>query len=115
MPVAVQIILTIVGAVLGSSGVWAYMMKRMDKKDASTRMLLGLGHRDIVQDAMKYIERGWLSKDEYEDLDKYLYKPYLSMGGNGTAERLMNEVKKLPIRDISYVQQARGQGETMPD
>lgn len=103
----IQMISTIVITVLACNGFWAFLQNRRDRKGAKTKMLLGLGHRDIVQDAMKYIERGWISKDEYEDLYKYLYKPYLALGGNGTAERLMAEVKKLPIRNLTYVQQAR--------
>lgn len=111
----VQTMVTILVTVLASNGFWAFLQLRRDKKDAKTKMLLGLGHRDIVQDAMKYIERGWISKDEYEDLDKYLYRPYLAMGGNGTAERLMAEVRKLPIKYVTYAQQARNQGEAEYD
>ena len=111
----IQGVLTVVVTVLACNGFWAFLQSRRDKKDAKTKMLLGLGHKDIVQDAMKYIERGWISKDEYEDLDKYLYQPYLAMGGNGTAERLMTEVRKLPIKYITYAQQARKQSENEPD
>lgn len=101
-----QMAVTVVCAVLASSGFWAWITSRRDKKDAKTKMILGLGHDRIVSLAMEYIERGWISQDEYEDLNKYLYLPYREMGGNGTAERLMTEVKKLPIHHISYAQQA---------
>lgn len=47
---------------------------------------------------MEYIKRGWITKDEYEDLRDYLYKPYKELGGNGSAERIMLEVDKLEIR-----------------
>lgn len=103
----VQMMLTVVVTVLACNGFWAFLQSRRDRKDAKTRMLLGLGHDRIMLLAGSYIERGWISKDEYENLNKYLYKPYSDMGGNGTAERLMNEVKKLPIRYISYAEQAR--------
>ena len=101
-----QMAVTVVCAVLASSGFWAWMTSRRDKKDAKTKMILGLGHDRIVALAMEYIERGWISQDEYEDLNKYLYLPYREMG-NGTAERLMTEVRKLPIHHISYAQQAK--------
>lgn len=101
-----EMAITVVCAVLASSGFWAYMQKRNDKKDAKTKMLLGLGHDRIVFLCMRYIDRGWISNDEYEDLMKYLYTPYVEMGGNGTAERLIGEIKKLPIRKISYEEQA---------
>ena len=103
----VQMAVTILVTVLACNGFWAYLQSRRDRKDAKTRMLLGLGHDRIIYLCMKYVERGWVTKDEYEDLNKYLYGPYREMGGNGTAERLMTEVRKLPIRDISYTQQAK--------
>ena len=103
----IQMVITVVCAVLASSGFWAWMTNRRDKKDAKTKMLLGLGHDRIISLSMRYIERGWITQDEYEDLNKYLYLPYREMGGNGTAERLMIEVRKLPIHHISYSQQAK--------
>lgn len=111
-----QMAVTVVCAVLASSGFWAWMTARREKKDAKTKMLLGLGHDRIVSLSMRYIERGWITQDEYEDLNKYLYSPYREMGGNGTAERLMKEIGKLPIHHISYAQQAKEQhGELEPD
>ena len=43
-------------------------------------------------------ERGYITRDEYENLYEYLYKPYEKLGGNGSAKRIMAEVDKLPIR-----------------
>ena len=111
-------ILTIVLAVFTCSGFWAYLINRREKRDrekakeeeknsASNLMLVGLGHDRIVYLSMKYIERGGVSNDEYEDLMNYLYAPYKQLGGNGTAERIIEEVKHLPIRKISHVQQAQ--------
>lgn len=51
---------------------------------------------------MSYIERGYITSDEYENLYEYLYKPYEKMGGNGSAKRIMNEVNKLPIHKVHY-------------
>ena len=106
MPAWAQILIAVFGAVLGSNGLWAFLQSKRDKKSAKTKMLLGLGHDRIITLCMHYIDRGWISNDEYEDLNKYLYQPYTDLGGNGTAEKLMNEVKKLPIHHISYAQQA---------
>jgi hypothetical protein len=61
-------------------------------------MLIGLGHDRIMFLGMKYIERGFITQDEYENLYDYLYKPYKKLGGNGSAERVMKEVDKLPIK-----------------
>ena len=96
---SIEIILTIVGSFLASSGFWAFLTSRNDKKNLQTAMLIGLGHDRIVDLGMKYIERGYITRDEYENLNDYLYVPYSKIGGNGSAERVMTEVRKLSIRD----------------
>lgn len=98
----VSILITIVCAILGSTGLWAFISSRVDKKSAKTKMLLGLGHDRIMSLGMKYIERGKITQGQYENLHKYLYEPYKKMGGNGTAERLMREVDKLEIVPDDY-------------
>ena len=80
---------------LASSGFWAFIIAMIDKKSARNRMLLGLGHDRIMYLGMKYVEKGEITQSEYENLNKYLYEPYKKMGGNGTAERLMQEVNEL--------------------
>lgn len=64
-----------------------------------TEAIVGLGHDRILYLASKYIERGSISQAEYENIVEYLYKPYHKLGGNGSAERLIEEVKRLPIRE----------------
>lgn len=98
----VQILLAVFSSVLASSGLWAYITKRIEKKDVQTEMLIGLGHDRIVYLGLKYIERGYITSDEYENLYEYLYKPYEKMGGNGSAKRVMNEVNKLSIHKSKY-------------
>lgn len=104
-----SIILTIVGAVFASSGLWTlilYLIQRKDKKkdkedevlDHQSQMLLGLGHDRIIYLGTKYIEEGSISENQFENLNKYLYEPYKKLGGNGTAEKIMEDVKSLPIR-----------------
>lgn len=92
-------VLTIVGSVIASSGFWAYIQRKNDKKDVKTEMLIGLGHDRIMYLGMSYIERGYITKDEYENLVDYLWKPYSKLGGNGSAERIIKEVMKLEIRN----------------
>lgn len=94
--------LQVVLAMFASSGLWAFLQALVNKKSAKTRMILGLGHDRIVYLCMKYIDRGWITEDEYEDLEKYLYEPYVKLGGNGTAKRLMDAVGKLPFRKVTY-------------
>ena len=93
-----QIIITIFTSVLASSGLWAFLGSRLDRHTAEREMLIGLGHDRIMLLGMKYIERGWITQDEYENLHTYLYSPYKKLGGNGSAHRIMQEVEKLPIK-----------------
>lgn len=97
-----QTILTVLCSIIASSGFWAYILKRNEGKDSRSKMLVGLGHDRIVYLGTKFIERGYITHDELENLYDYLYEPYKNLGGNGTAERVMNEVLKLPIKRSVY-------------
>ncbi len=92
-----EALVTILVSVLASSGVWAVVMKIMDKRDVKTQMLIGLGHDRIMYLGKSYIDRGYITSTEYENLVDYLYRPYELMGGNGSAKRIIDEVKKLPL------------------
>lgn len=100
MDVWTQVAVPLVVAVLTSSGLWAVVAKRVDKGDAQRKMLAGLAHDRIIHLGMVYVDRGYITQDEYENLNDYLYTPYEKMGGNGSAKRVMEEVRKLPIRKI---------------
>lgn len=103
-----QVTISVFSAVLASSGLWAYLQKRFDKrfdaklKDDNSRtaeraMLRGLAHDRIIELGMKYVERGFITQDEYENLNQYLFEPYEGLGGNGSAAKVMCEVRKLPL------------------
>lgn len=92
-----DITIAIVLSLFGSSGFWLYMQRRQERKSANTRLLLGMAHDRIVYVGKTYIHRGFLTLDEYEDFMKYLYEPYSEFGGNGLAERIVDEVKRLPV------------------
>ncbi len=93
---------TIVGAIFASTGFWTfliYMFKRRDKHiSAEGRMLRGLAHDRICFLGASYIQQGYVTKDDYENLYDYLYVPYTELGGNGAVKKVMLEVEKLPIR-----------------
>lgn len=109
-----QMVTTVVCAVFASSGLWAYLTarrerkdKRNDKREAQNAMILGLGHDRIISLCEKYIDRGWIASDEYENLYEWLFKPYEELGGNGTAKRLMSIVDNLPARKVEYTSDGR--------
>ena len=93
-----QLTAAVLGSALASSGLWALVGRRADKDDAERKMLVGLAHDRIVHLGMAYVERGYITQDEYENLRVYLYEPYEKMGGNGSARRVMLEVDKLEGR-----------------
>lgn len=101
----IELIITVVVAVISSSGLWAFLSKIHEKKDGKTRLLIGLAHDRILHLAEKYCDRGYITKEEYDDLHTYLYEPYKNCGGNGSAEIMMKKVDNLPIKSVSEAQQ----------
>ena len=93
-----QIILTIGTALLASSGLWAFLGKRLERNNSERELLVGIGHIELVFFGMQYIERGWITRDEYETLQE-LYKPYVKLGGNGSGTKIMKEIEELPIKE----------------
>ena len=93
-----QVILTILTAILASSGLWAFLGKRLERNSAERELIVGIGHIELVFFGMQYIERGWITRDEYETMQD-LYKPYVKLGGNGSGTKIMKELENLPIRD----------------
>jgi hypothetical protein len=88
---------TVITTLVGAGGFWAWLEKRSTRRSATTQLLLGLAHDRIIHLGMSYMARGSITKDEYEDLLKYLWIPYSAFGGNGLAERVMADVKLLPM------------------
>lgn len=94
-----KILSTIICAFILSSGFWIYVQKRDNKHNAQTEMLRGLGHDRIIRLGLEYIQRGFITTSEYENLKDYLYLPYKKLGGNGSADRVMAEVDKLEMEE----------------
>ena len=95
------LIVSVIGTIFASTGFWSlitFLIQRRDKKEKpETKMLKGLGHDRICHLGTSYIKQGFITKDDYENLHDYLFVPYQEMGGNGTAEKIMKEVNKLPL------------------
>ena len=100
-----ELIIALAGIVFGATGFWTFLWqainKRSQKHDSVTKLILGLGHEKILELSFKYIKRGYITEDEYGDLMKYLYEPYIELGGDGTVEKIVEgEIKKLPIKRV---------------
>ncbi|RSU11561.1 hypothetical protein CBF29_07725 [Vagococcus elongatus] len=56
-------------------------------------------HNKIYKTARGYIERGWVTVEELNDLE-CLHTSYKEYGGNGTGDRLYNSVLELKIKEL---------------
>ncbi len=94
-----QLLVTIAVSIMASGGFWTYLQSRNKYRDSKTRIILGLGYDRIISLGMKYINRGWITSDEYENLEEYIYKPYHELRpDDGSVRKVMQEVNRLPIR-----------------
>lgn len=67
-----------------------------------SQMLRGIGHDRIIYLGGVFLKQGYVTTDEFENLHDYLFLPYQKLGGNGTAEKVMAEVEKLPTKPPIY-------------
>lgn len=101
MPIGeiIELIVTLVVAVIASSGLWAYIAQTSKKNEATAKLLLGVAHDRIIFLGSIYIRQGHITRDAYENLVDCLYTPYANLGGNGTAARIVEQVKKLEFHE----------------
>ena len=97
-----ELIVSIVVAMFASTGFWAFVTYLVQKRDtkvsAESQILKGLAHDRICTLGSEYIEQGYVTSDQYQNIHDYLYEPYRKLGGNGSAKKIMEEVSALPIR-----------------
>lgn len=115
------LILEIAGIAVGSGGVGAlimFLIQRHDNKkglEALTKqntediknikeelavvksMSLGALYDRAKFLGENYLKRGWWTLNEYEDYKKYIFQPYHEAGGDGTIDKIMIELEKMPI------------------
>ena len=84
---------------IGSTGLWSFVQWLITRKSADKDLLLGLAHDRILSLCSEYIKRGDITRSEYENLSKYLYKPYIARGGNGVVKHMMEQVDRLPVKE----------------
>lgn len=85
-----------VTALLGGSGIWAWAKTRVYRNDSEDELLLQVAKNQLVLQGRKYLKRGYITMDEYEDYECE-FKVYESLGGNGLARRVFKQVDELPI------------------
>lgn len=119
-----DLIIAVVIAVLGSSGLWAFlkflitlkrkkkkkkelademkdMKDRMDQHEKDLKLVKAMSLGSLYDRAKflgeAYIKRGHITLQEFADYKKYIYGPYHEGGGDGTIDKIMTEIEELPI------------------
>lgn len=83
-------------ALLGGSGIWAWAKAKSERNDTEDRLLLQVAKNQLVSQGRKYLKRGYITMDEYEEYEGE-FKIYETLGGNGLARRVFKQVDELPI------------------
>lgn len=85
-----------VTALLGGSGIWAWAKAMTERNNNEDRLLLQVAKNQLVYQGRKYLKRGYITMDEYEEYEAE-FKIYETLGGNGLARRVFKQVDDLPI------------------
>lgn len=90
-----SIVSIIVTAVSGYI-VW-YLQQHVNKKDNTSKALMLLLRHELKEYYQMYSERGSITMTELEEYIE-IYETYHSLGGNGLATKLLEEVKKIDVK-----------------
>lgn len=85
-----------VTALLGGSGIWAWAKTKADRNDNTAKLLLSVSKNQLISLGRRYIDRGYITMDEYEEYEAE-YQLYTALGGNGLAHRVFEQVDELPL------------------
>lgn len=85
-----------VTALLGGSGIWAWAKTKADHNNNAAKLLLSVSRNQLITLGRGYIERGYVTMDEYEEYEAE-YQIYSALGGNGLARRVFEQVDELPM------------------
>lgn len=93
-PVAIYVINTLIGLFIG----WllSFLKHERCKKTSNHTLMLGLAKERLITKGEKYILRNGITQQEYDALQG-VAEPYLQNGGNGTGEKIWEDVDELPI------------------
>ena len=83
-------------ALLGGSGIWAWAKTKAEHNNNEAKLLLSVSRNQLITLGRAYIERGYITMDEYEEFEAE-YQIYSALGGNGLARRIFEQVDELPM------------------
>lgn len=86
----------IITTVLSGPGIWAWVRTRTQHNNNAAKLLLQVSKNQLVTLGREYLKRGYITMDEYEEYESE-YGVYTSLGGNGLARRIFEQVDDLPM------------------
>lgn len=86
----------LITTVLSGPGIWAWAKTRTQRNDSEDKLLLQVAKNQLVYQGRIYLKRGYITMDEYEEYESE-YQVYASLGGNGLARRIFEQVDDLPM------------------
>lgn len=90
-----ELILTVAVGMMGAG--YRAIIKEIKKHKNERETLQNLLRAQIVAQYMHYAERGEIPLYALDSVET-MYKAYTTMGGNGSAEKMVKEIRNLPIR-----------------
>lgn len=95
-----EIITTIISIVTSAvSGylVW-WLQQNKSKKDYTQEALKILLKSELKKEYIELIKKGFVTFDELESVNE-VYEAYHNLKGNGTGTKMIEEIRKLPIKE----------------
>lgn len=86
----------LITTVLSGPGIWVWAKTRTQRKDSEDKLLLQVAKNQLVAQGREYLNRGYITMDEYEEYESE-YMVYTDLGGNGLARRIFEQVDDLPM------------------
>ena len=86
----------LITTVLSGPGIWAWAKTRTQRNASEDKLLLQVAKNQLVTQGRKYLNRGYITMDEYEEYESE-YQVYSNLGGNGLARRIFEQVDDLPM------------------
>ena len=91
------------GLIIAGMGViYKQLKSNINQNKAVKDGIKGILHNEIIYRCKKILIIGYVTPDDLEELE-YLFKPYKELQGNGTAEKLINRVYQLPMKEMEEI------------
>ena len=96
LEIIANIAIAVITPVLGYI-VWLLKNQKKDR-DANSQGTMLLLRVQMIEYHSKWMERGYVTRHGLENFME-MYAAYHALGGNGMVTKMLEEIKKLPIRD----------------